>query len=193
MNIDSYMSGVPLWATGIPVVRRRISSDDFSVGYNSMLANKQNFLNDTSPKKTNRFYADAEFNHFVCKKDRQVSNLTERDVRSSCQDGLIDVVTITGTLHLGRIRMGIASSHRICQCKEAKLTILKKKIAVQKDGEPWMQNAPCTIQITRKKNQARMLHRASDGKGKLLLEAEVSKLLDWAEERNLIDNVAHSA
>ena len=191
LNIDSYLGGVPLWSRGI---RRRAfighstSEDDLSVG-SRRLANKR-LHNGTAVighMESFGYSADAEFNKFVGEEQHRL-RLTECNSPSSCQDGLIDVISVKGTFHLGQIRVGIGSSHRICQCREVKLT-LKKKMAVQNDGEPWMQRA-CTIRITRKPNPMKMLHRASDDNGGL--EAEVSNLLEWAEEHNVINGAAHS-
>jgi len=60
---------------------------------------------------------------------------------------------------------------------------------VQLDGEPWSQSS-CTLRVQRKKDAAIMLHRsAGDSNG---VETEMSKLLDWAEERAYIDSDTHA-
>jgi len=61
---------------------------------------------------------------------------------------------------------------------------LKKKIAVQIDGEPWRQN-PSTLRIVRKPERATMLNRSAEDSGGV--EMEVTKLLNWANEREVID------
>ena len=65
---------------------------------------------------------------------------------------------------------------------------VKNKVAVHVDGEPWRQRA-ATLTIRRKKDPAVMLHRSVDDWG---VEMEMSKLLDWAEERKMIDGQVHS-
>jgi Diacylglycerol kinase accessory domain len=106
---------------------------------------------------------------------------------SSCQDGILDVVSVRGTFHLGQIRVGLSNATRVCQASEIKV-IIKKKVAVQIDGEPWRQEA-CTIKITRKQEPAVMLHRSAHESGGM--ETEMAKLLDWAEDREIIDRNVH--
>lgn len=115
------------------------------------------------------------------------SRVTACDRPSSSQDGMLEIVSIRGAFHLGQIRVGLSNAQRLCQCREATITI-KNKVAVQLDGEPWRQK-PCVVRIARKEGSAVMLHRSADGGG---VETEMSKLLDWAEERQLIDNTVHS-
>jgi hypothetical protein len=116
------------------------------------------------------------------------SQLFSCDRPSSCQDGKLDIVSIRGTFHLGQIQVGLSNATKLCQASEVKI-ILKRKVAVQIDGEPWRQSAS-TITITRKKDQAVMLHRSADESGGV--ETEMAKLLDWAEDRSIIDRNVHS-
>jgi hypothetical protein len=117
------------------------------------------------------------------------ARVTACEMPSSCQDGLLDVVSIRGTFHLGQIKVGLSNAQRLCQCKEATI-IVKKKVAVQIDGEPWRQDVSI-MRVTRKKDAAVMLHRSADDSGGV--ETEMAKLLDWAEERQLIDSKVHAA
>jgi Diacylglycerol kinase accessory domain len=64
----------------------------------------------------------------------------EYDLPSSCQDGYLDVVSIRRDFHLGQIKLGLSNAQRLCKCREATI-IIKDKVAVQLDGEPWHQNA----------------------------------------------------
>ena len=81
----------------------------------------------------------------------------------------------------------MSNAQRLCQCREATI-VIRNKVAVQVDGEPWRQNT-CTINIRRKKEQAVMLHRSADDGG---VETEMSKLLEWAEARKMIDSHVHT-
>ena len=105
---------------------------------------------------------------------------------SSCQDGVLEVVSIRSAFHLGQIRVGLSHAQRLCSCREATIHI-KRKVAVQIDGEPCRQNV-CTMKVKRKSERATMLHRPEDKNG---VETEMAKLLDWAEERKLIDQNVH--
>jgi Diacylglycerol kinase accessory domain len=115
------------------------------------------------------------------------SHILGLDRPSSCQDGILEIVSVRGTFHLGQIRVGLSNATRICQASEVKI-IIKKKVAIQIDGEPWRQSA-CTMTITRKKDPAVMLHRSADESGGV--ETEMAKLLDWAEERKIINRNVH--
>jgi len=117
------------------------------------------------------------------------SLVTACDRPSSCQDGLLDVVSIRGAFHLGQIRVGLSNAQKICQCREVTIQI-KRKVSVQTDGEPWRQEV-CTLRVQRKKDAVIMLHRSAvDSNG---VETEMANLLDWAEDKKLIDETVHAA
>lgn len=121
--------------------------------------------------------------------EEKYRRVTSCERPSSCQDGLLDVVSIRGAFHLGQIRVGLSNAQKICQCREATIMI-KRKVSVQIDGEPWRQEV-CTLRIKRKKDAAIMLHRSAvDSNG---VETEMANLLDWAEDRKMIDERVHAA
>ena len=117
---------------------------------------------------------------------QRYERVTACDEPSSCQDGVLDIVSIRSAFHLGQIRVGLSNAQRLCSCREATIHI-KRKVALQIDGEPWRQNL-CTLKLKRKAERATMLHRSEDKNG---VETEMGKLLDWAEERKLIDQNVH--
>ncbi len=162
LNIDSYSGGVPLWSKGLKPQkkRRRYSDGDFSFTNGTGLTRNESFED----------LVDLESSP------------------SSCQDGLLDVVSIRGSFHLGQIRVGLSNAQLLCQCREAHVT-LKKKVAVQIDGEPWRQNQS-TLHITRKPDKATMLNRSAKDSGGV--ESEVTKLLNWANEKEVIDQKQYS-
>ncbi|XP_069092678.1 diacylglycerol kinase theta [Pleurodeles waltl] len=53
-------------------------------------------------------------------------------------DGLLEVVGVTGVVHMGQVQSGLRSGIRIAQGSYFRVTLLKP-IAVQVDGEPWIQ------------------------------------------------------
>lgn len=185
LNIDAYAGGVPLWSHGVNVnfpsvpllhsTRRARSMTEFD---QMNLPGRMDSLDrvDSVDDLQNTMSAEERF-----------ARVTACDMPSSCQDGFLDVVSIRGAFHLGQIKVGLSNAQRLCQCREATITI-KNKMAVQVDGEPWRQN-PCTLTIKRKKDPAVMLHRSADDGG---VETEMSKLLDWAEARNMIDSQVHT-
>ena len=102
------------------------------------------------------------------------------------------MVAIRGAFHLGQIRVGLSNAQLICQCREASIK-LKKILSVQIDGEPWKQSA-CTITVRRKKDSAMMLKNMNEqGSTAGAIVTEVSDLLDWAEEKSIIDRKVHYA
>lgn len=121
--------------------------------------------------------------------DEKLARVTACNMPSSCQDGVLDIVSVRGPIHLGQIRVGLSNAQRLCQCREATIFVKKKKVAVQIDGEPWRQGCG-TMRVSRKKDPAVMLHRSPDESGGV--ETEMAKLLDWAEERKIIDRSAHA-
>jgi macrodomain Ter protein organizer (MatP/YcbG family) len=120
--------------------------------------------------------------------EERFEKVTACNRASSCQDGYLDVISIRGAFHLGQIKVGLSNAQRLCQCREAVITI-SNQMAVQVDGEPWRQKAS-RLTIRRKADPAVMLHRSAEDGG---IETEVCSLLDWAEERKMIDRQIHAA
>mmetsp|Transcript_12865 Transcript_12865/g.17226 ORF Transcript_12865/g.17226 Transcript_12865/m.17226 type:complete len:272 (+) Transcript_12865:2616-3431(+) len=200
LNIDSYSGGLPLWSHGFKPKRRtlerRYSDGDCSVmsGINNMYTVPSNGKRRRNPS-LDRIDSIEDFGRLEreerakeLSQEEKLARVTACDRPSSCQDGMLEVISLRGSLHLGQIFVGLSNADRLCQCKEATIT-LKKKVAVQFDGEPWRQDA-CTLKIKRKKDAAIMLHRATNEGGGV--ETEMAKLLDWAEERKVIDRNVHS-
>jgi diacylglycerol kinase (ATP) len=53
-------------------------------------------------------------------------------------DGMLEVVGVTGVVHLGQIQSGLRSAMRIAQGGHIKIR-LNSDMPVQVDGEPWIQ------------------------------------------------------
>lgn len=74
-------------------------------------------------------------------------------------DGLLEVVSLRGTLHLGQLQVGLGKgAHRLAQGTSILLRT-SVDLPMQTDGEPWSQPA-CEVTIKRQ-DQVRVLHRAS--------------------------------
>ncbi|KAL7670620.1 hypothetical protein ACOME3_005554 [Neoechinorhynchus agilis] len=86
----------------------------------------------------------------------------ERFTEPNHYDGMLEVIGLTGVIHLGQIKSGIRSGIRIAQGGRIHIT-LKTAIAVQVDGEPWLQQ-PCQISIIKSALKAKMLRKK---KGKI--------------------------
>jgi len=178
-----------LWTHGVnlkspllaPTPRRTRSLSDFGVpNINSSSSSSNN-------NPLSRIDSTENLLSDMMTAEERFERVTACELPSSCQDGYLDVVSIRGAFHLGQIKVGLSNAQRLCQCREATITI-KNKVAVQLDGEPWRQRSS-TLTIKRKKDPAVMLHRSADDGG---VEMEMSKLLDWAEERKMIDSQVHT-
>ncbi|XP_016014754.2 diacylglycerol kinase theta isoform X2 [Rousettus aegyptiacus] len=73
-------------------------------------------------------------------------------------DGLLEVVGVTGVMHMGQVQSGLRSGIRIAQGAYFRVTLLKAT-PVQVDGEPWVQ-APGHIIISAVGPKVHMLRKA---------------------------------
>ncbi|KAL4106085.1 hypothetical protein PRIC1_004139 [Phytophthora ramorum] len=102
---------------------------------------------------------------------------------SSPHDGLLDVVAVYGTLHLGQMQVGLSKAVRLCQARSVRLT-LKETLPVQIDGEPWLQT-PSDMDISFLQ-QAFMLSRTVEERD--VVTKKVGEVLDWAEHTHVISS-----
>lgn len=190
LNIDSYLGGVPLWSRGVPVFKtnpRKTRERRYSEGYIRELNNIG--LSKTLTKSYDDQDTSCDLDtSFAESLEDKLERIIACDTPSSCQDGRIEVISHSGNFHLGQIRVGLSTAKKVCQCGTVRIK-LKKKIAVQIDGEPWMQEK-AILHIQREKDPAIMLHRALEEGGGI--EMEVANLLEWAEEESYISREAHS-
>ena len=63
-------------------------------------------------------------------------------------DGMLDIVAVNGSLHLGEMNVGLARPIQLCQGREISIELVTP-IAMQVDGEPWTQK-PCKLTIRHK-------------------------------------------
>ncbi|XP_044477217.1 diacylglycerol kinase 1-like isoform X2 [Mangifera indica] len=64
----------------------------------------------------------------------------------SMHDKILEVVSISGTWHLGKLQVGLSRAQRLAQGKSIKIQLCAA-LPVQIDGEPWFQQ-PCTVVIS---------------------------------------------
>ncbi|XP_005737795.1 diacylglycerol kinase theta isoform X1 [Pundamilia nyererei] len=86
------------------------------------------------------------------------SEVDSRYEKPSIDDGLLEVVGVTGVVHMGQVQSGFRSGIRIAQGNYIRLT-LRKPIPVQVDGEPWIQ-PPGHIIISAAGPKVRMLRKS---------------------------------
>ncbi|CAL1586858.1 unnamed protein product [Knipowitschia caucasica] len=86
---------------------------------------------------------------------------SESDARfrkPSIDDGLVEVVGVTGVVHMGQVQSGLRCGIRIAQGNYIRLTV-SKHVPVQVDGEPWIQ-PPGHIIISAAGPKVRMLRKS---------------------------------
>jgi len=207
LNIDSYTGGVPLWADafdssgkieekeeiendlrGVPIKRSKSMDDALNSSLNAP-KNSKSFNEQLCHTTLSRSDSVEDISSLALTDNQKYERVTACNLPSSCQDGLLDIVSVRGTFHLGQIRVGLSTAQKLCQCREATI-IIKRKVSVQIDGEPWHQSI-CTLRVRRKKKAAIMLHRSADESNGV--EMEVANLCQWAENSHIIDNKVHEA
>lgn len=197
LNIDSYAGGIPMWSHATKrgedlrvngeIFYSNAREGDLSLRRSLSLDSVHAEARSSRMSSMDRVDSLDDLATLLSDEEKQ-TRLTACDMPSSCQDGMLDIVSIRGAFHLGQIRVGLSHAQRLCQCRLATV-VIKRRTAIHIDGEPWRQTV-ATLHIRRKKEPAIMLHRSHDESGGV--ETEMAKLLDWAEERRIIDRNVHS-
>ncbi|KAF6984428.1 hypothetical protein CFC21_002444 [Triticum aestivum] len=113
----------------------------------------------------------------------------------SIHDKMLEVVSISGTWHLGTLQVGLSRARRIAQGQSIKLRF-SAPFPVQVDGEPWVQHS-CTLKISHH-GQAFMLKRAIESSlghataivTDVLEHAETSQVITTSQKRALLQEMA---
>ncbi|KAI4303769.1 hypothetical protein MLD38_039364 [Melastoma candidum] len=113
----------------------------------------------------------------------------------SMHDKLLEVVSVSGTWHLGKLQVGLSRAQRLAQGQSIKIHLLSS-FPVHVDGEPWLQQ-PCTLSISHH-GQAFMLKRAGDERfghasaiiTDVLEAAESNHVINATQKRALLQEMA---
>ncbi|KAK8287737.1 hypothetical protein V6Z11_D07G077400 [Gossypium hirsutum] len=113
----------------------------------------------------------------------------------SMHDKILEVVSISGTWHLGKLQVGLSRARRLAQGRSIKIQLFAA-LPVQIDGEPWSQQ-PCTLSISHH-GQAFMLKRtAEESLGHaaaiitdVLESAETNHVINASQKRALLQEMA---
>ncbi|XP_023524790.1 diacylglycerol kinase 1-like [Cucurbita pepo subsp. pepo] len=113
----------------------------------------------------------------------------------SMHDKELEVVSISGTWHLGKLQVGLSRARRLAQGKSIKIQLCAA-LPVQIDGEPWFQN-PCTLVISHH-GQAFMLKKAIEeplGHAAAIMtdvleSAESNNVINTSQKRVLLQEMA---
>ncbi|KAJ8773012.1 hypothetical protein K2173_028189 [Erythroxylum novogranatense] len=113
----------------------------------------------------------------------------------SMHDKMLEVVSISGTWHLGKLQVGLSRARRLAQGQSIKIQLLAA-LPVQIDGEPWFQR-PCTLAVSHH-GQAFMLKRAAEeplGHAAAIItdvleNAETNHVINTSQKRALLQEMA---
>jgi len=105
---------------------------------------------------------------------------------SSMRDGMLEIVGVYGSFHLGQLQVGLSTARRLVQCRKVKVS-LERELPVQIDGEPWLQT-PCSIEICLR-GQAPMLRRVAKSRRSSVFE----DILEDCERRGTISSSQYEA
>ncbi|CAH8270420.1 unnamed protein product [Arabidopsis lyrata] len=113
----------------------------------------------------------------------------------SMHDKIVEVVSISGTWHLGKLQVGLSRARRLAQGSAVKIQLCAP-LPVQIDGEPWNQQ-PCTLTISHH-GQAFMLKRAAEeplGHAAAIItdvleNAETNQVINASQKRALLQEMA---
>ncbi|KAK4781564.1 hypothetical protein SAY86_015666 [Trapa natans] len=113
----------------------------------------------------------------------------------SMHDKVLEVVSISGTWHLGKLQVGLSRARRLAQGQSIKIQLCAA-LPVHIDGEPWFQE-PCTFSLSHH-GQAFMLKRASEEPlghaaaiiSDILENAETSHVINASQKRALLQEMA---
>jgi diacylglycerol kinase (ATP) len=153
LNINSHAGGVELWpeyplAPPPPALSSSQQQQNGGGGGGGGGKNDNNNNNSNNNNSNNRGNGNG--------------NGGERGVEvfkpSRFDDGYLEVVAISGVLHLGRIRVGLDRPIRLAQAKEVRIRT-KSFLPGQVDGEPW--RLPRCELTLRHKGQAPVLQHLS--------------------------------
>ncbi|XP_012438846.1 diacylglycerol kinase 1 [Gossypium raimondii] len=113
----------------------------------------------------------------------------------SMHDKILEVVSISGTWHLGTLQVGLSRARRLAQGQSIKIQLFAA-LPVQIDGEPWSQQ-PCTLAISHH-SQAFMLRRTAEERlghaaaiiTNVLESAETNHVINTSQKRALLQEMA---
>ncbi|CAA6657412.1 unnamed protein product [Spirodela intermedia] len=113
----------------------------------------------------------------------------------SMHDMMLEVVSISGTWHLGKLQIGLSQARRLAQGREIKIRLFAP-FPVQIDGEPWFQQ-PCSLSISHH-GQAFMLKKAAEeplGHAAAIItdvleNAETNGVITASQKRTLLQEMA---
>lgn len=170
LNVSSYGGGANLWgrsAASSPALHNPWASRSSVLGHSSSSHGS------TSPPSASHGTGE----------DDEWLPITQPDefVVPSYNDGVLEIVAVTGSLHLAKTQVGLANARRLVQCRRISIRTTKD-LPMQIDGEPVLQ-PPSSINV-RFHNQAVVLRRSVRQTGRVA--ARLAEVLDWGQANSVI-------
>ena len=107
---------------------------------------------------------------------------TEKWTSPSIQDKKIEVVAVTGSLHLAQLKLGLTGCTKIAQCETMVIETFRQ-LPFQVDGEPWVQSKCVAKLIPSDNGPVTVLKRHIKHYG---ADQDISDVLNWAERGKII-------
>ncbi|UYV75005.1 DGKQ, partial [Cordylochernes scorpioides] len=130
--------------------------------FNSRLHNKGVYVKMGLRKMVSRKPWRDLHREVVVEMDGRVIDLPQREddrfSKPTHYDGMLELVGVTGVVHMGQIQSGLRSGIRIAQGGHLRIRI-NTEMPVQVDGEPWIQG-PCEVVVLRSALKATMLRKS---------------------------------
>jgi len=105
--------------------------------------------------------------------------------RQSISDQIIEVIGLSGMIHMGQCMIGLDGGIRICQGKTIRLIVdPKQKVPMQIDGEPFTHADGGVIVDVEFDTQIRMLKRVSSNA--TAIEKKCYGVIEWAKQNGHI-------
>ncbi|CAM9245241.1 unnamed protein product [Ectocarpus fasciculatus] len=113
---------------------------------------------------------------------------SERWTVPSIQDKKIEVVAVTGSLHLAQLKLGLTGCTKLAQCETMEIETFRQ-LPFQVDGEPWVQSK-CVVKLAPSESgPVTVLKRHVNQYG---ADQDISDVLNWAERGKIITHAQKS-
>lgn len=113
---------------------------------------------------------------------------SERWTMPSIQDKKIEVVAVTGSLHLAQLKLGLTGCTKLAQCETMEIETFRQ-LPFQVDGEPWVQSK-CVVKLAPSESgPVTVLKRHVNQYG---ADQDISDVLNWAERGKIITHAQKS-
>eukprot|EP00004_Rigifila_ramosa_P027134 TRINITY_DN8701_c0_g2_i1.p1 TRINITY_DN8701_c0_g2~~TRINITY_DN8701_c0_g2_i1.p1 ORF type:complete len:279 (+),score=56.53 TRINITY_DN8701_c0_g2_i1:184-1020(+) len=182
-NINSFAGGVKLWSENDDTdsVTQTGLSDSLSVA-----SSANSHPHSLSHLHRRRGDSPDSASDVHVSEESRTYRVERRRVPPSPSDGLIEIVAVFSSFHLGQMQIGLSDSIKVAQCREAKITTTCV-LPMEVDGEPHEQ-PPCTITLKLRNKMVLMARSVAEPDA---VKAAFFRVLDEAEASSNITRDQH--